>query len=1775
MHDWYRLCVLLLTLVSAVVGQTNQALSCEEGSCYTGNLLVGRENRLSATSTCGMESVERYCIVSHLQDVKKCFDCDSRTPYQKGLNTYSHRIENIVTTFQGADRKKMWWQSANGQQTVSVRFDLEAIFHFTHLIMTFKTFRPRALVIERSADFGRTWSVYRYFAYDCEESFPGISQGPLYNINDVICESRYSAVEPSTEGEVIFRVLPPNIRIDNPYSNDVQDMIKITNLRINFTELHTLGDIELDNRQEIREKYYYAMYDMVVRGSCHCYGHATSCVPAEGVTFKEGMVQGKCLCGHNTEGNNCERCQEFYNDQPWRPATHNQPNECKRCNCNSHTNRCHFDQAVFEITNGASGGVCDDCQHNTMGRNCEQCKPFFYMNPDRDIRDPNICVPCDCDPYGSENGGECESHTDPSNNLIAGRCMCKRFTTGVRCDICQDGYWNLRSENPDGCQACTCNTLGTEGNRGCNKQTGNCVCKRYVTGRNCDQCYEGYYGLSEEPYGCNYCNCDPGGSYNSSCNRDSGQCYCRPHISGRQCNQVESGYFYSFMDYFLYEAELSRVLTPSLVMVETRVRDDSSYISWTGSGFLRITEGGQIQIIVDNIPVSGDYEIVLRYEPLVAGAWEDVRVSLTRQGNIPTQSVCGNTIPQDDLLATSLPSGNRHRLLASTFCLERGKVYTIDVDFNSFGGGGGGGGQNVNTDILLDSFVLIPRITNFNMFSGSDSIKQNRRDQWEYYRCGEAHVSAIHAPLSDICRELMFSMSAMMFDGAVDCECDPIGSISSICDEFGGQCECRPNVIGRRCDQCAPGTYGFGPSGCSVCECDSRGSLDGFCDPINGQCSCIPNTYGRACDLCAPGFWNFPNCIRCDCNYHAPTCDSRTGECIECQDATMGPNCERCQDGFYGEPTIEANLPCQPCMCPGGEGSGHQFADTCYIDQSIQTVVCICEEGYTGIRCDQCDNNYFGYPSVPGGRCSLCNCNGNTNPLTPGNCDATTGECRLCLYDTGGFSCDECAPNFYGDALLRNCRSCQCNILGTDLSVCDLNNNCGICNRESGECPCHPNVLGRTCDQCAPDHWKLASGAGCEACDCCVYGSLRSQCNEFTGQCECRAGFGGRTCCECESLFFGDPLEGCERCECDPQGSESMQCNNDGTCNCRPGVTGRNCDSCAYGTTGEVPNCEPCGECFDDWDAIIEDLRRQTKELIARANNITVILPPSLYEEEFKRINMKLSEVQDLLTGPSVTMDDLNTLLDNIAQIRADLEDYDKKLDTVDKDLQDTQVENFQATEELKRLQREAQALEEEAERLKAAVVNYTDGNIEGANKSIHESRIKSQAAQDKVDGAVGLVDQSEGIRAEVESIIRQRERDLAQKQQQYQDELQQVDNQLTGLEARLGELNQQVCGGSGETCNAGCGGAGCGYCGGLGCSGSISVSDEALNRASQANDRFMQKKEQADGMLTDMEGVHAQTMDALDLAKMAYDAALMARDEAEGAQTNLTGLLQAITDFIEKKKVTPAEIQQVAQMALETRISLTPEEIRDLAKQIEDTVATLENIDKILEDTTDDLKNVLALKDRADKAREFADEVLASAETVVAALDEAEVAQQTAMEAIDEATGNINDANDNLVQIESEAEAAIDKTGQIEVKLDQMEAQLVRVQGKFTDNEENIREAMDFANMADADADKALEAVAELDVKFNQTFDQAMSKAMEASNARTKAEGLKDEAVAFQQKVTEQLNNLKRMQGVFNQNEATMTDLSDEINLLNMRMMDLLANIQTKAEYYRTCQGN
>ena len=62
-------------------------------------------------------------------------------------------------------------------------------------------------------------------------------------------------------------------------------------------------------------------------------------------------------------------------------------------------------------------------------------------------------------------------------------------------------------------------------------------------------------------------------------------------------------------------------------------------------------------------------------------------------------------------------------------------------------------------------------------------------------------------------------------------------------------------------------------------------------------------------------------------------------------------------------------------------------------------------------------------------------------------------------------------------------------------------------------------------------------------------------------------------------------------CDCDRVGSATLQCDRrTGSCECIAGVGGHKCDRCARGTTGRMPHCVPCGECFDDWDTIITEL---------------------------------------------------------------------------------------------------------------------------------------------------------------------------------------------------------------------------------------------------------------------------------------------------------------------------------------------------------------------------------------------------------------------------------------------------------------------------------------------------------------------------------------------------------------------------------------------------------
>nr|XP_054589276.1 laminin subunit beta-4 [Nothobranchius furzeri] len=1219
----------LLVLISVVKSQDPRDLQdheeqCIGSSCHprVGDLMIGRAAQLSASSTCGLKGPQNYCIIGYLEGQKKCFTCDSRLPYHRN-NPNSHHIENIISTSDHTGRRK-WWQSENGVHQVSIQLDLEAMFQFSHLVLTFKSFRPAAMLVEQSKDFGQSWKVIRYFAEDCAVHFPSVPDEPAWNIDNVVCDSRYSSPEPSTGGEVVLKALDPVFEIENPNAPEIQNLITLTNIRVNFTRLFTLGDTLLARRRRNPHvKYYYSLYNMVVQGRCFCNGHASRCVPEDrgrGDVFSQpDMVHGRCVCQHNTAGKNCERCQEFYNDSPWKPGGQYTSNTCKRCNCHGHSDSCHFDADRYAATSGVSGGVCDDCRHNKTGPQCELCRPFLYQNPQRAMDDPHACIPCDCDPAGSLGDGLCDASS--------GQCFCKEHVEGQRCDRCKQGFFNLRQDSPTGCQECECHSLGSVGS--CDQWTGSCECMPLASGPHCDRCVAGFWGLGNSVFSCSPCECDIGGAHNNTCFPEDGQCHCLPNIVGQHCSDPAHGYFLPSLNYFLYEAEHATPMTggnsipprasssvsplenPALPPCEqyfkdqgfnfkisngkvtlvrrthvNRLRRQHNMIplepgnalqiiprqrlankpeKWTGLGFVRVVDGAGLVFTVENLPASMEYQLVIHYEPESPSDWLATVHIITL---LPGDRGCSDN--PAGTKALSLPGNSRLSILDSGICLNTGGRYIVEILFQKKTTVG-------SLHILVDSMGLIPRID-----SVQDFCSQRVLDSYHRFDCiGLAARPGSQDALPKVCEQLIKSLSARIHHGAIACRCNVIGSLRPACSKLGGFCECKPNVIGRCCDTCAPLTFGFGPEGCTRCECDPRGSVSEMCDQVRGQCACRSQIKGRRCDQCQSGLWGFPLCRLCDCNGLSEVCEELTGECVNCREHAAGPSCNRCEVGYYGNPV--SGQSCQPCMCPDSLSSGRFFATSCQQDLKSSSVMCFCWEGHTGAHCDQCSPGFYGNLTLPGAHCQPCPCNNNIDPDDRDACDSLTGKCLHCLHNTRGPQCQHCILGYYGNALQSDCKECSCDRRGTEVGHCHQGRPC-FCDPTTGQCPCRTRVVGVLCDECEDGSWDLSGALECQACRCDPANSISNICDKVTGQCPCHPGFGGRQCDKCGDSYFGNPDLQCLSCDCNLEGSEHPPCNPEtGECLCRAGVAGISCDECAPGYESEFPSCKKCHPCTSLW----------------------------------------------------------------------------------------------------------------------------------------------------------------------------------------------------------------------------------------------------------------------------------------------------------------------------------------------------------------------------------------------------------------------------------------------------------------------------------------------------------------------------------------------------------------------------------------------------------------
>ncbi|XP_061424116.1 basement membrane-specific heparan sulfate proteoglycan core protein isoform X6 [Lethenteron reissneri] len=476
---------------------------------------------------------------------------------------------------------------------------------------------------------------------------------------------------------------------------------------------------------------------------------------------------------------------------------------------------------------------------------------------------------------------------------------------------------------------------------------------------------------------------------------------------------------------------------------------------------------------------------------------------------------------------------------------------------------------------------------------------------------------------------------------------------------------CAQGYVGRRCDRCAPGYEGNPTSHGGTCQreeghCDRRGSLS--LQPIGGQCLCKPHVVGSRCDECEAGAFHLsdtgPNgCLSCFCMGLTRQCTSSTwsrdvvradfsareqplyqltelasgrtfrDELVFRGDAIFvysfntlpaTPLYWALPDRFRGDKVTayggelrvtvryEASPGATPHATPsladvllqGNDISlEHRLNAPPQPGASTPLRIPMRETSWRRADGQPCSREHL-LMALADVAVLLVRATYTDNTRQASIKDMTmdvavpmeTGlgrayEVEECICPTGyrGTSCQDCAFGFTRSEVglyLGMCVRCDCQGHSND------------CDTQSGLClSCQHNTDGPRCDRCKPGFYGDPSTGGpdaCRPCPCPPIGQSPGSCyRDSDGQATCTTcppGHTGRFCDRCAEGYSGNPQAGqpcTEGCRCDPRGSAGDQCDSHRGCQCKVNVEGRTCDTCRPGTFHlHADNPDGCLACF-------------------------------------------------------------------------------------------------------------------------------------------------------------------------------------------------------------------------------------------------------------------------------------------------------------------------------------------------------------------------------------------------------------------------------------------------------------------------------------------------------------------------------------------------------------------------------------------------------------------
>lgn len=814
-----------------------------------------------------------------------------------------------------------------------------------------------------------------------------------------------------------------------------------------------------------------------------------------------------------------------------------------------------------------------------------------------------------------------------------------------------------------------------------------------------------------------------------------------------------------------------------------------------------------------------------------------------------------------------------------------------------------------------------------------------------------------------------------------------------------------------------------------------------------------------------------------------------------------------------------------------------------------------------------CPQNHYGNIVIG---CKKCNCNNNIDLTDYDNCDPITGKCLKCLYNTEGDHCDQCKPGYSGDATKQQCKTCVCNQLGT-------NPKGGNCHPLTGQCPCYPHVEGLDCGKCKPGYYNFASGKGCQSCDCDSSGSASNKCNEFDGKCECLPGRGGRQCNECPIGQFGDPKIRCQTCNCNRDGSIDQYCDSkSGKCRCKTGIGGDKCDRCARGYFGRFPNCEHCGECFEQWNEIIQALKDQTQALLNKVKLLLEIGTTGNYAKEFTEIENKLDRIKYILDNQKLDEDAIRDLARQIEELSKLLKSLQRKIEDYERESESITNRTIAVQDALREFDKTFDRLTILIDGLRENLTQFQESNVDGAYAIILDSQNRSREAEKQVrDLKPIMLEQEQKYRSTQNMLLSTASR-YNSSSLQNEAILANLARQISELESNVPGINQLVCASTStvNTCDQLCGGALCNKCGGLSCSeGATTKASNALDLAQQAMELLNQKYNQSKLDLEALITAKNMSEEALKQAKLVMDDCELQKSKFDKIGNELGGIIDGVEKFSLLDGARPAEVRTLGNECLALSISLKPEQILDLARKINETLSSLTNIDKILQDTAGDLNTAEQLHQQADKAKEMADNILDTVEQVLNMLRLAAIEQAKAAAAIAAATQDIEGAQADIAEISAETELLIKIVQELTDAIKKLRDRLNELRKKYAQNELYVSQAKGAADDANKLADQAERDTDELADKVKLAEEKLRNKAKQSGEMKDRAERLKNDALQLATDIQLRMNLLRELDDLFDDNLKRLKDFQDIVDDLHKQMNQYIKDIDLKAQFYRECQ--